>query len=218
VRRALLLAGALCTVAALVAPGAAYADGDPASDVLVMQDAYYPYAPPTDARLRTALDGVLKRARASGFAVKVALIQAPADLGAYPTLFNKPNEYAALLARELPANRHGAKLEGQRILVVMPGGFGGRDLGDRVDEALAPIAIKASAESNGLAVAAIGAVARLATVNGHRIATPPEAALDPSAPTAKRRGGPSFLVFLVPALALFAGLFVAGRRAARRAS
>lgn len=202
----------------LLLPALARADGDPASDVLVMQDAYYPYAPPTDAKLKKALDGVLKRARAAGFPLKVALIQAPADLGAYPTLFNKANEYASLLARELPSNRHGPKLEGQRILIVMPGGFGGTNLGDGVDDALSPVTIKTSAQSNGLAVAAIAAVARLATANAHRVPTPPEAALDPSAPTAQRKGGPSLVIFLVPAVLVFAGLFVAGRRAGRSPS
>lgn len=213
-RRALVLVLAL----ALGAPAVAHADGDPASDVLVMQDAYYPYAPPTDGRYKRALDGVLKRARDAGYPVKVALIQTPRDLGAYPTLFNDPNRYADLLARELPQNRHGAKLTGQRILVVMPGGFGGRDLGDQVDGPLSQTSIQDAAESNGLAVAAIGAVARLATANGHPVPVPPEASAKVTASTAGKGGGPSFVVFLVPALLLFAAIWAAGRIASRRSN
>jgi len=204
--------------AALLAlvPSAARADGDPASDVLVMQDAYYPYAPPTDPELKAALDGVLKAARGAGYPVKVALIASERDLGAYPSLYNDPNRYADLLARELPANRHGPKLTGQRILVVMPGGFGGSNLGERVDEALGPVTIQAEAQSDGLAVAAIGAVARLATVNGHEVATPPEAGRRLRATNAStKRGGSSPLVYVVPALVLFGALFLVGRRQRR---
>jgi hypothetical protein len=211
VRRALILALALALL-----PGVARADGDPASDVLIMQDAYYPYAPPTDAKYKRALDGVLKRARDAGYSVKVALIQTPRDLGAYPSLFNDPNRYADLLARELPQNRHGAKLTGQRILIVMPGGFGGRDLGEQVDGPLSKVTIQDGAESNGLAVAAIGAVARLATANGHPVPVPPEADAKVSASTQERDGGPGVVVFLVPALLLFAAVWAVGRIASRR--
>jgi hypothetical protein len=208
---ALLIAGLL--------PAVARADGDPASDVLAMQDVYYPYAPPTDPKLRKALEKVVADSRKAGYPIKLALIQSERDLGSYPELFNQANEYATLLSRELPANRHGPKLTDPRVLIVMPGGFGGIDLGDRVDEALASIEIQADAESDGLAIAAIGAVAKLATVNGHPVDTPPEASIRRGAPSASGDGGgggPSPVVFLVPAVILFAGLFAAGRIAARR--
>jgi hypothetical protein len=215
VRLALIVAAALL---ALVPAPAARADGDPASDVLIMQDAYFPYAPPTDARFKTALTRVLTAARKAGYPVKVALIQTPRDLGAYPTLFNDANRYADLLARELPQNRHGRQLTGQRILVVMPGGFGGKDLGDQVDGPLSKTPIHASAQTNGLAVAAIGAVARLATANGHPVPLPPEASARVAASKAVSKGGPSVAIFLVPALILFAGIWAAGRIASRRAA
>lgn len=211
--RILATALALLALAALTAP-AARADGDPASDVLVAQDAFFPYAPPTQQKLRDALTGVLDRARDAGYPVKVALIASERDLGAYPTLYNRANDYATLLARELPANRHGPKLTGQRILVVMPGGFGGNNLGRRVDEALAPVDIQADAGADGLAVAAIEAVARLATVNGHEVAVPPEAGLRLAAADADDGGGggPSPVVYLAPVLLIFAVLFILGRR------
>src|SRR5205085_7489108 len=47
---------ALCLLA--LAPAAAHADGDPASDFLLQQDAYYPYAPKTSPQMRKALDGL----------------------------------------------------------------------------------------------------------------------------------------------------------------
>lgn len=58
--RALLLAAAL----ALTAAPAALADGDPASDILPAQDAYYPYTPAVSKPLVTALNGLLARVRA----------------------------------------------------------------------------------------------------------------------------------------------------------
>ena len=156
-----------------------------------------------------ALDGLVRRA---------GQMAQERDLGAYPTLFNDANRYADLLARELPRSRHGPKLTGQRILVVMPGGFGGRDLGDNIDGPLSKTRIDADAESNGLAVAAIGAVARLATANGHPVPVPPEASARVRASTAKKGGGPGIVVFLVPAVLLFVAIWAAGRFASRRST
>lgn len=206
----------LAAVAALLllAP-AARADGDPASDVLAMQDVYFPYGG-VRPDLKAALDGVVEEARAAGYPTKVALIAAGEDLGAYPTLFNRANDYATLLARELPVSDHGPRVKGQRILVVMPGGFGGQDLGARVDEALGPVEIQADAGADGLAVAAMEAVARLATVNGHPVDVPPEAGVElAAAGEPDGSGGPSPLVYLGPAVLLFGVLFAVGRRQRR---
>lgn len=212
----LALLTALAVVAA--APAAARADGDPASDVLLTQDSYLPYAPPVRGDLKTALDDVLKEARKAGYPMKVSLILSPNDLGAYSQLFNKAQDYADLLSGELSTlNPHGDPLKSVHLLVVMPGGFGGNSLGDKVNEALEPVQIQASAQSDGLAKAAVEAVARLATVNGHPVDTPPEASLKLSASGASTSGGgTSPLVFAAPAVLLFAGLAVAGRVSRRR--
>jgi hypothetical protein len=99
----------------------------------------------------------------------------------------------------------------------MPGGFGGNNLGERVDDALRSIDIQGEAQSDGLAKAAIEAVARLATVNGYRVPTPPEAGIELRAADADTDGGgTSPVVFAAPALLLFAGLFLAGRLSRRR--
>jgi len=211
----------LCLAALLATAPAAHADGDPASDVLLKDDVFFPYAPPTLRRLEDSLTKVLRTARAAGYPMKVALIQSAGDLGAYPDMFNQPQNYANLLAGELPTNPHaqGAKAEGPpHLLIVMPGGFGGNNLGDRVDEALAPVAIDAAAQSDGLARAAISAVARLATINGHAVATPPEATLKLAArhESTKRSSGTSPLVFIAPVVLVLLGAGLAGRLAARR--
>jgi hypothetical protein len=173
-RRIALLTAAL----ALTAAPAALADGDPASDVLPTQDAFYPYVPPASKPLVTALDALLADVRKRGYPMKVALIQSAADLGAYPTMFNNPQEYGNLLASELPTNPHGTVKDELHLLIVMPVGFGGKNLGDRVDEALGPVKVDIEAQTDGLVRAALAAVARIASVNGVETPVPDEASAD----------------------------------------
>jgi hypothetical protein len=210
---------ALAAAVALAWPApAALADGDPASDTLLFQDVYYPYAPPTSKHLSHALDALLKRARQAGYPMKVALIEAPADLGVFPQMINDPQRYANQLALELRTLRHGRESKEQlHLLVVFPVGFAGDNLGRRVDEALAPVRINSRAQSDGLAQAAMRAVARLATINGHPLAAPPQAGgvLAPRHESTKREG-PSILLFVLPPLAVVVIALVAGSVMSRR--
>jgi hypothetical protein len=202
------LALAAAALALIVAP-AALADGDPASDVLPSQDAFYPYSPQASRPLVQALNGLLAQVRRSGYPMKVAMIASQADLGSYPTMFNQPQRYADLLASELPVNPHGSVRDALHLLVVMPGGFGGTGLGDRVDEALAPVGIDVKAGTDGLVRAALESVARIATVNGHRTAVPDEASGGGGG------GGNTGLLIAVGALVvLLAGALVVVRRRA----
>ena len=50
-----------CLLAALLAPSAALADGDPASDVLLYQSSYLPYQPKVPKPVADALDATLKK-------------------------------------------------------------------------------------------------------------------------------------------------------------
>jgi hypothetical protein len=204
-RRALVLALALI----LGTASAALGDGDPASDTLPAQDAYYPYSPPVSKPLVTALNDLLKRVRAAGFPMKVALIETAGDLGSYPQLLNDPQRYADLLASELPTQADQRVNGAFHLLVVMPGGFGGQHLGDGVNRALDPVKIDVAGSSDGLARAAIEAVARLATVNGHR--TPvPAAAAAPGSAGGTGGGGTSAWVFIGPLAALVLAAAAAG--------
>lgn len=207
--RALLLT----LVLALAGAPAARGDGDPASDILPAQDAYYPYTPAVSKPLVTALNGLLRRVRSEGFPMKVALVESPGDLGSYATLFNAPQRYANLLASELPSQPDRKVTGAFHLLVVMPGGFGGEQLGDGVNRALDPVTIDVAAGSDGLARAALEAVARLASVNGHRTPIPPEAGAGP-APGHGGAGGTSPWVVIGPlaALLLVAGAAVVLRR------
>jgi hypothetical protein len=210
----------LCVLAAatlLAAPATAVADGDPASDVLLQDDVFFPYAPKTAPRLSGALTRLLAHTRRAGYPMKVALIESRNDLGANGNLFYDPGAYGNLLSAELRTMRHGHLTEALHLLVVTPSGFSGSGLGNGVDAALAPVKIDAAAQSDGLARAAIEAVARIATANGHPTPIPAVAKL----PLAHRhessaRAGTSPLPFLLPILAIAGGLAVAGWLARRR--
>jgi hypothetical protein len=171
VRRALsalpVVAAAVATLAlapVLVLPAPAVADGDPASDVLLIDNVFYPYAPAVSPALTAALNTTVARAHAAGFPIKVALIESPIDLGAIPQLFGKPEEYAKYLDVEISYNSIA------KLLVVMPQGFGTFASGSPA--ALSGIHIETARRSTGLAAAAVVAIGQLAKLAGHPISVP----------------------------------------------
>jgi hypothetical protein len=102
---------------ALAAAGTAAADGDPASDFLIQQDVFLPYPPPSAASGH-ALEAAVAAVSARGDRVKVAVIASRQDLGAVPSLFGRPQQYATFLATEIAFAYKGP------LLVVMPAGVG----------------------------------------------------------------------------------------------
>ena len=121
-------------IAALALAGRAAtagADGDPASDVLLEQNVFYPYAPATSPSLQRALDGATAAAASSGVPVKVALIASAVDLGAITQLWRKPQAYGDYLGQEISFSGS------QRLLVVMPDGYGTHGLTAREAAAVA---------------------------------------------------------------------------------
>ena len=144
----------------------ALADGDPASDVLPLQDVYLPYSPQVSPPVASALRKLLKETRAAGYPVKVAVIATPTDLGAVPDLFGQPQRYAAFLGNEISFNSH------DTLLVVMPSGYGAVNLPASATGALQGVASPSGSNSDVLAKAAIGAVVRLARSAGHPVAAP----------------------------------------------
>ena len=133
----------------------ARADGDPASDVLPFDDVYLPSEPVAPA-LAQQLRDVVSAANKRGFTIKVALIATATDLGAVPSLFGKPGQYAKFLGAELLV------IYDERLLIVMPNGFGLYRGGEPTDAELASIVgVKIVEGSDGLARAAIDAVKRL---------------------------------------------------------
>jgi len=156
---------AVLLLAAALFPAAAAADGDPASDVLLGENVFYPYAPAVSAGLQKKLNGETAAASRAHFPIKVALIGTPVDLGAVPVLFGKPRQYAAFLDQEISFLNVKPLL-----LVVMPNGYGVQHLGPSATGAAAKLEKPAGANTDDLARAAIVAVPRLAAAAGHPIA------------------------------------------------
>lgn len=151
----------LTTVLTIAAP--VLADGDPASDVLLGQNVFFPYSPPTSAPLQSKLNAVTAAARRGGLQIKVALIGSPVDLGVVPDLFGKPQKYADFLDQEISFHTK------QPLLVVMAAGYGSAGLSSVATNALTRVPKPAGHSSDALATAAIGAVAKLAAADGHPI-------------------------------------------------
>ncbi|HTR34023.1 MAG TPA: SCO family protein [Gaiellaceae bacterium] len=172
--RALAALALLCAVTAVWAPAAA-ADGDPASDVLYQGKVFLPYDVSFPAPLQKQLKLLTAESAASGYPIRVAVIASAYDLGAIPSLWRKPQEYARFLGTELSFVYHG------ELLVVMPNGFGLYHAGRPVtagQKALASVTIAPG--GTGLARSAVAAVKRLAAAGGHPLSGKPPAAAAPA--------------------------------------
>ena len=97
---ALLLVIALVLLGAAITPKPSRADGDPASDYLLIQNVFLPYEAPSP-NVSTALEQAIAAVYQHGDRVKVALIDNVSDLGAIPSLFGHPADYAHFLGYEL---------------------------------------------------------------------------------------------------------------------
>jgi hypothetical protein len=149
-------------LATLLFAAAAVADGDPASDTLLGQNVFYPYSPTAVSAQRT-LNAETAAAKKAGVPIKVALIQAPTDLGVIPSLFGKPQQYADFLDQEISFKGK------QLLLVVMANGYGTEGLPPAATRAAAALKPPAGKSSTDLAQAAIVAVDKLADAAGHPI-------------------------------------------------
>lgn len=150
--------------------------------------------------LKVALDDMLKASQAKGFEIKVALIAARVDLGAVPQLFEQPQKYADLLTAEISFNTK------PRVLVVLPAGLGGNNLGDQAGTALSGIDVDAGAGADGLARAAMLAIGRLTAANGTPVPVPAVARESGRASGERGGGGASpLLVFGLPVLLVLLG-------------
>ena len=155
------LVALLALLAAMLAPAVAHADGDPASDVLLGQNVFYPYTPEVSPAIQKTLDAETAAAGQAKFPIKVALIASPVDLGVIPDLFGKPQKYAEFLDQEISFQTK------QPLLVVMPAGYGVQGIHGPATAAVTSLRKPAGPTSNALAQAAIAAVAKLAADSGH---------------------------------------------------
>jgi cytochrome oxidase Cu insertion factor (SCO1/SenC/PrrC family)/thiol-disulfide isomerase/thioredoxin len=160
-RQRLRRAFALFLVAVLGAAAfstVALADGDPGSDVLVYQDLFVGSDAGLSVAQQVRLGGLLKASAHAGFPLRVAIIAGPEDLGAVTGLWRKPTAYARFLGIELSLAYR------QRLLVVMPNGFGFNYPGHRPAAEYRQLsAIPIGSGTTGLMTAAKNAVIRLAS-------------------------------------------------------
>jgi hypothetical protein len=158
----------LLAAAALSFAAAARAHGDPASDYLLGQSVFLPLSAKIDQDVVDRLRAVISGADRSQFKIKVAVIAAPSDLGTAASLYRKPQRYAEFLGLELSFAYR------DRLLVVMPNGFGYAVGGDR--EPGADAVLKSVSQPGRDATkqvnAATVAVRRLAAAAGHPIVLP----------------------------------------------
>jgi hypothetical protein len=116
--RTLALAVVLLALCTGLWAGGAHADGDPASDYLYTQKLFLPFDVKVPKAKQQELAATIEGLNENGFKIRVAVIGSAYDLGAVPSLWKKPQTYARFLGAEL------AFVYKQRLLIVMPNGFG----------------------------------------------------------------------------------------------
>ena len=177
----------------------ALGDGDPASDVLLTQPAFF--AAQTQGMLpsQRELLSVLSAAQRAHFPIRVAIISSEYDLGAITALWQRPRVYAQYLGIEL------SETHNQRLLVVMPNGFGFDWHGHPDGSAYGLLAhVSIGPGAAGLATAARTAVLSLARANG----TPLQ--LGTTTRSTPRSAGGEATIWLIIAITLAAIAAAAG--------
>jgi hypothetical protein len=166
--RPLVLLVALVLAAGLA--GSARGDGDPASDYLLGQQVFFPYDVKIPAQAQADFAALVRAVNKAGFKIRVAIIADSYDLGSVPSLFRLPRTYARFLGGEI------AFLYKQRLLVVMPNGFGFNWPGHPVARQYTLLGrIPIAKGPAALVVAAQTAVQRLAAADGVKVAAPTNA-------------------------------------------
>jgi hypothetical protein len=208
----------LCLAALAAGAGQAHADIDPASDVLLVENVFFPYSPEVCSELADPLEELTERAARAGYPVKVALIGGPEDLGGAADMYADPQGYARFLGEELASARHPVRGRDperrgrdEPVLVVMPDdGFGVHAAGPRANRALEGLSVPVEASPDDLARVALQAVPRLARAAGKDVA-----AVRVEESCGDSGGGvPAAVVYAAPVLLLL----VAGAIAATRKS
>ena len=184
---------ALAVALVVVSGGVARADGDPASDYLVANQVFLTSQSTGMSPAQRQLVATVAAANRAGFAIRVAVISSDYDLGSVTELWDQPRTYARFLGVELSlAYRR------QRLLVVMPNGFGFNWPGHTTAPAyrlLATVSPDIGAGA-GPASAAEVAIRRLARASG--VALPPS---QPAAGDGSVRAGSAAPLTIIGAVA-----------------
>jgi cytochrome oxidase Cu insertion factor (SCO1/SenC/PrrC family)/thiol-disulfide isomerase/thioredoxin len=161
----------------------ARADGDPGSDVLVYQDLFAGSSVGLSVGQQARLGDLLRAASAARFPIRVAIIASPTDLGAVTALWREPRSYARFLGLELSLAYK------QRLLVVMPDGFGFNWPGHSTTAAYATLARIPLGSGVGLYGATQAAVRALAQSGGVKLVAPTRAGAGGAAGADSAAGG-----------------------------
>jgi hypothetical protein len=139
----------------------ARADGDPASDYLVGRQVFLTSLTNAESSQQQELIAIVQAANRAGFAIRVATIATEYDLGSITELWRNPRVYVRFLGLEL------GSVYKQRLLVVMPNGFGFYSPGHATASAYRLLAVVRIAPGDGtLPSAAQAAVRKLAAADG----------------------------------------------------
>jgi hypothetical protein len=203
-----LAAGALGL--ALIQPSSARADGDPASDVLLGTDVFYPFEPVAH-ELTVKLSGQVAAAKRLKAPLKVALIPTAVDLGTITALYGDPQKYADFLAQEI------SFVGKSPLLIVMPNGYGTNDMPAGAVAAVKTLPKPAGKSANDLAQAAIAAVPKILAAEGHPL---PGSLADASSASGSGSGSSSSTILIIGLLiaALLATAGIVAARVRRRAA
>lgn len=209
VKRARVIALLVLALTALLPASAALADGDPASDVLLTNQAFLGATGGAPSSAQRQLVATLAAANRAGYTIRVAVIGAQYDLGSVTALWQKPRLYAHFLGLELTLAYK------QRLLVVMPNGFGFSWPGHSTAaeyRVLARVPLKAA--PSGLLSAASVAVRQLAAANG--VTLPRIRPSSGAGGSANSSGVARFLILAAIVAALATAILLARARSRRR--
>jgi len=205
------LLAALLLSSLIALPRSARADGDPASDWLYTETVFFPFNGSISPAAKDRLQLTVRAAREAGYPVKVALIGQPADLGAVPALFDKPQDYARFLGLELSLLYKGP------LLIVMPNGFGIFHLHKPVTSETQTLqGLPVGKDLSGMADSASEAIQRLAAASGHQFAAvtvPSNVSTTPVAAQAGQTistsgGGTKWVIIVAPVAAFITALII----------
>lgn len=144
---------------------AARADGDPASDYLLATQVFLPFDIKLPKAKQAELTSVVREANKSGYAIRVAVIGSPYDLGSVTSLWRQPKQYARFLSAELQF------IYKQRLLVVMPNGYGFNWPKHPSTAEYAVLSkLRVGAGADGMLNSTVTAVQKLAAASGVKVA------------------------------------------------
>jgi len=157
----------MAVVLVLLVPASARANGDPASDVLLVNQVFLPFEAPISKSAADDLRKTVASANSKGYKIRVALIAFTGDLGTAVSLWRHPQNYAKFLASEI------AFVTTDRLLVAMPSGWGFYDKGKQVAKEQAVLSkVRPGTTPTPLAESATTAVRALAASAGVKVSTP----------------------------------------------